>query len=76
MSLKTTDTQRSFRDLRAHFAQVCNAEHATLLLHFDGPRAIIVPLKLQHPHNPGPKDKGIAKARRDFAAALLRLHTR
>lgn len=61
---------RSFRNARANLSALCQADHATILTNQGHPNAILVPLKPKNPYRPGPKDKGIAKAKRDFAAAL------
>lgn len=66
---------RSFRNARANLSGLCHSDHASVILHHYKPAAILVPYKPTAPSKPGPKDKGIAKAKRDFAAALERLRT-
>jgi hypothetical protein len=66
---------RTARDVRAHFSQVCKADHATIVLDFNQPAAIITPVDGKLIWEPGPKNKKIAAARKRFLAALDLLRT-
>lgn len=69
------DFHRSFRNTRANLSTLCHRDFATIVTNQGRPTAIIVPYKPKNPYNPGPKDKGIANAKRNFAAALERART-
>jgi len=75
MYLTPRDNLRTSRDVRAHFSQVCKADTATIVLDFERPMAIITPIDGANIHNPGPKNKKIAAARKLFLAALNELRT-
>ena len=75
MYLTPSGNIRNARDVRSHFSQVCKADTATIVLDFGRPMAIIVPVDGRNIHNPRPKDKKIAAARKRFLAALEFLRT-
>jgi len=66
---------RSCRNARANLSALCQADHATIVTNQGQAVAILVPIKATRAYHPGPKDKGLAKAKRDFAAALVRTRT-
>ena len=69
------ETHRSFRDARADLAVLCHTNHATTILNFGHPVAIIVPIEPSGYDRYTTKDKRLAAARRRFDAALKTLRT-
>ena len=69
------DFHRNFRNARADLAVLCHTDHATTILNFGHPVAIIVPIEPSGYDRYTTKDKRLAAAKRRFDAALKTLRT-
>ena len=75
MYCRLDENHRAFRDARAILPTLCKASQATVILIRNVPVAILTPLHFQDVHNPGPKDRMFAAAKKRFHTALERLRT-